>query len=326
MKMEIWPDDVSMPEMTDWLAELRDEGRAEAAGDGPGERAEADETSPDVLVPAQPDRPVSEGQASGPAEAGPPGLAWPPAEADSPRPAWPPAEADSPRPAWPPTEADSPRPAWPTTDTSPTGRIRIPADASPADASPADASPADASPADASPADASPADASPAARTQAPAEAGSRSRARGPAKSSAPAEITERAVIGDQLRMPIMWCEMGSCISWHADPAALGEADIRARAIDVGWRVDAFGRLACPRCQQTAPGFRVSRPVVLWNRHAAITRAAWMAGMRANGAAGEHGRGPRPPASRRPGASPPEPQRRRDHSAAKTTTVGRHAR
>ncbi len=133
-------------------------------------------------------------------------------------------------------------------------------------------------------------------------------------------------MIGDQLRMPIMWCEMGSCISWHADPAALGEADIRARAIGVGWRVDALGRLACPRCQQTAPGFRVSRPVVLWDRHAAITRAAWMAGMHGNGAAGEHGRGPRPPASRRTGASPPEPQRRRDHPAAKTTTVGRHAR
>ena len=43
-----------------------------------------------------------------------------------------------------------------------------------------------------------------------------------------------------------MWCEMGSCISWHADPAALGEADTRARAIGAGWRIDAFGRLACP--------------------------------------------------------------------------------
>jgi hypothetical protein len=294
MKMEIWPDDVSIPEMTDWLAELRDDGHAGPADDGPGERAAVDETSPDVLVPAQPDRPVSDGQASGPAESSPPRPAWP-AEADSPRPAWPPTEADSPRPAWP-TEADSPRPAWPATDTSPTGRIRIPADDSPA------------------------------APTRAPAEAGSESRTRGPAKAGDPAEITERAVIGDQLRMPIVWCEMGACISWHADSAALGEADIRARAIGVGWRVDAFGRLACPRCQQTAPGFRVSCPVVLWDRHAAITRAAWMAGMRGNGATGEHGRGPRPPASRRTGASPPEPQRRRDHPAAKTTAVGRHAR
>jgi len=132
-------------------------------------------------------------------------------------------------------------------------------------------------------------------------------------------------VIGDQLRMPIVWCEMGSCISWHADHAALGEADIRARAIGAGWRVDALGRLACPRCQQTASGFRVSRPVVLWDRRAAITRAARMAGLRGNGAAGERGRDPRPPASHRLPASPPEPERRREHPAAKAT-VGRHAR
>jgi hypothetical protein len=86
-----------------------------------------------------------------------------------------------------------------------------------------------------------------------------------------------RAVIGDQLRMPIMWCEMGSCISWHADPEALGEGDTRARAIRAGWRIDAFGRLACPHCQQTDPGFRASRPVVLWDRYTAIARAARIA-------------------------------------------------
>ena len=74
-----------------------------------------------------------------------------------------------------------------------------------------------------------------------------------------------------------MWCEMGSCISWHSDPAALGEGDARARAIGAGWRIDAFGRLACPRCQQTDPGFRVSRPVVPWDRHTAIARAARIA-------------------------------------------------
>ena len=66
---------------------------------------------------------------------------------------------------------------------------------------------------------------------------------------------TMRAVIGDELRMPIMWCEMGSCISWRTDPLALGEADARARAISAGWRIDALGRLACPQCQQTDPGF-----------------------------------------------------------------------
>ena len=46
--------------------------------------------------------------------------------------------------------------------------------------------------------------------------------------------------------MPIMWCEMGSCISWYADPAALGEADTRARAIGAGWRIDALGQAGLP--------------------------------------------------------------------------------
>lgn len=90
------------------------------------------------------------------------------------------------------------------------------------------------------------------------------------------AQLTERPTIGDQLRLPVAWCEMGSCIWRHADRAALGEADIRARAILAGWRVDALGRRACPRCQQSCPGFRASCPVVLWNRDTAIVRAALM--------------------------------------------------
>jgi hypothetical protein len=88
------------------------------------------------------------------------------------------------------------------------------------------------------------------------------------------AEKPQRAAIGDQLRLPAAWCEMGSCIGRHADPAALGEADARARAISAGWRVDALGRLACPRCQQTSPGFRASRPVTLWDRDTALASAA----------------------------------------------------
>jgi hypothetical protein len=97
-----------------------------------------------------------------------------------------------------------------------------------------------------------------------------------------------RAVIGDQLRIPIMWCEMGSCISWHADPAALGEGDMRARAIGAGWRIDAFGRLACPRCQQTSPGFRASCPVVLWDRYTAMARAARIAAIHNDRTARKH--------------------------------------
>ena len=89
-----------------------------------------------------------------------------------------------------------------------------------------------------------------------------------------PAGAPVRALIGDELRIPIMWCEMGSCISWYADRTALGQADVRARAIRAGWRIDALGRLACPQCQQTDVAFRATRPVVLWDRSTAIAMAA----------------------------------------------------
>ena len=56
------------------------------------------------------------------------------------------------------------------------------------------------------------------AEVAARAEAGARTEAAAPAQAGARAEITGRAVIGDHLRMPVMWCEMGSCISWYAHP------------------------------------------------------------------------------------------------------------
>ncbi len=65
-----------------------------------------------------------------------------------------------------------------------------------------------------------------------------------------PVAITGHAVIGDQLRMPSARCEVVGCCSVFADHAALGEADNRARALVAGWAEDAFGRLACPACQQ----------------------------------------------------------------------------
>ena len=166
-----------------------------------------------------------------------------------------------------------------------------------------------------------PAEAAARAEAAAPAQAGARAEAAAPAQAGARAEITGRAVIGDQLRMPVMWCEMGSCISWHADPAALGEADTRARAIGAGWRIDALGRLACPRCQQTDPGFRATRPVVLWDRYTAIARAARITALPGNSTAGNpapgNGRDLRHPAS--PAASPPEPGWRRQYPAAQAT-------
>jgi hypothetical protein len=90
------------------------------------------------------------------------------------------------------------------------------------------------------------------------------------------AEMIEPAPIGDALRIPIAWCEMDACISHYEHPAALGEADIRARAITAGWRVDALGRLACPQCQRSGPWFWTTHPIVPWNRHRAVSTLAVM--------------------------------------------------
>jgi hypothetical protein len=111
------------------------------------------------------------------------------------------------------------------------------------------------------------------ARAQAQAQAAARAQAARPEPS-----VMARAVIGDQLRIPVMWCELGSCVAWFADHAALGEADTRARAIGAGWRVDSLGRLACPSCQQTDP-FWASLPVVPWDRYLAMVRVARAAGV-----------------------------------------------
>ena len=84
----------------------------------------------------------------------------------------------------------------------------------------------------------------------------------GPADPLAgPVAITQRAVVGDRLRRPIAWCEMPACISRHDDPAAVGEADIRSRALAAGWMHDAVGRLVCPYCQQRSPSLWAAYPL-----------------------------------------------------------------
>ena len=104
--------------------------------------------------------------------------------------------------------------------------------------------------------------------------AGRRAVARPRPRREKPADTPVRALIGEELRTPTVWCELGPCISWHADRDALGVADVRARAIARGWRIDALGRLTCPQCQQRSASFRATRPVVLWNRAYALTMAA----------------------------------------------------
>ena len=96
-------------------------------------------------------------------------------------------------------------------------------------------------------------------------------------KAPASGEDTCRAVIGDELRVPIVWCELGMCISYYTDPVALGEADIRIRALRAGWRFDLFGRLTCVDCQRSNPWYKTRCPVVLWDRQAAVATAAMMA-------------------------------------------------
>jgi hypothetical protein len=65
--------------------------------------------------------------------------------------------------------------------------------------------------------------------------------------------ITGQSVIGDQIRVPIAGCAMAGCEAAFADPAALGEADNRARAVAAGWAKDDLGRLVCPGCQRDRP-------------------------------------------------------------------------
>jgi len=73
---------------------------------------------------------------------------------------------------------------------------------------------------------------------------------------------TARAIIGDTIRIPILWCQFGSCIARYTHRDALGERDLRLRALTAGWRYDALGRLACPGCVQNDPFFWMTRPPV----------------------------------------------------------------
>ena len=72
----------------------------------------------------------------------------------------------------------------------------------------------------------------------------------------------------------------------------------------------ALGRLACPRCQQSDPGFWAARPVVPWDRYMAIARGA-RAAVRSDGTAGAAAWGssgdPGRTAGGYPRVGPPEP-------------------
>lgn len=90
-------------------------------------------------------------------------------------------------------------------------------------------------------------------------------------------EITTRAIIGDELRIPVLWCQFGSCVNRYTDSGALGERDLRYRAVASGWRFDALGRLACPSCLQRDASFWPTRPpAVIARPSVAATRTSVM--------------------------------------------------
>jgi hypothetical protein len=68
------------------------------------------------------------------------------------------------------------------------------------------------------------------------------------------------AIIGNELRIPILWCDFGRCVERYTHPDALGERDLRDRALTAGWRYDLLGRLACPSCLQRDATFWVVHP------------------------------------------------------------------
>ncbi len=114
----------------------------------------------------------------------------------------------------------------------------------------------------------------PAAQRPAPGPSPARPVAR-PAPGSQPARQRPtrragrlaRAISGDELRLPIMWGEFGTCIERYTHADALGERDLRGRALAAGWRYDLLGRLACPSCVQHDERFWMTRPPVPAQRY-----------------------------------------------------------
>jgi len=271
----------------DWLAQLREE---DSAGPPPGDSQPATDSAPPTadFTDAAPIEPPA-GDFTEAAQA-----LWPAADYGDAGPAATPVE-DS----WPAARhASYFRDADPTAPAA--GDFRDTAASAPPAASFGDAAPA------APPATGSWRAAAPPVGNSGPAAVPPGTGAPGRAGTKAGIEITERAAIGDELRIPLAWCEMRSCISPHADPAALGEADIRPRALTAGWRVDALGRLACLQCQQGDSWFWTAHPVALWDRDTAVAMTSLMAAAvrEITGADGAAGVDADAPSGGAPGAIP----------------------
>ena len=230
VKIKIRPEHASMLEMNDWLAELRDGENAEPTGPG-----NAEPTGPGNAEPTGPGNAEPTGPGpTGPAYAVPTSYAVPAS----------PGHAE-------PASYVRAMSAGPGYAVQASPGYAVPP--SPDCAEPAAAMPGQEAPGPGPLLQRRPSRPLP---RPGPLPPLSPTRPAAPAAPAGPAGAAERAVIGDQLRMPVMWCEMGSCVSWHADPAALGEADARARAIT--------GRLAHRRPRRAGlPQMPADRPPLL---------------------------------------------------------------
>jgi hypothetical protein len=115
-----------------------------------------------------------------------------------------------------------------------------------------------------------------------------------------PVAITGQSVIGDQIRVPTAGCAMAGCEAAFADPAALGEADNKARAVAAGWARDDLGRLVCPACQH-------DRPVPPWWVYSQAPRPVGQPPRAASQERGPVSQERGPVSDRRPAVSPPRP-------------------
>lgn len=61
------------------------------------------------------------------------------------------------------------------------------------------------------------------------------------------------------------------CGACYADPQACTFRGLRLSAREAGWRLDAFGRWACPSCVQECGEFRTLYPLTFW-----MEGAAWI--------------------------------------------------
>ena len=76
-----------------------------------------------------------------------------------------------------------------------------------------------------------------------------------------------RAIIGDEFRTPMLWCEFGSCIARYTSEDALGERDLRARALVDGLALRRPRTARLPCCTRHDPSFLVGRPAAPADRY-----------------------------------------------------------